>query len=230
VTDQGPHPLAPLGRRASAWLIDASLGALLALGFVKLAGGEQDVRTLWHAMAFKSVSGPAGHDLSAALNPATAGPSALAPIAGLLAILAVVTAGAVAYRVVTTAKWGAGIGKALLGLRVVVDAATPPDETVGTAPGWGRSWRRWAVPQVPGLIPLPATGLLAYATAVRDPRRRGLHDRAAGTIVIDIRTPSAEPEVRRAVAAPLDFPATFGPDETRAAGPVATSTSGHPGG
>jgi hypothetical protein len=45
------------------------------------------------------------------------------------------------------------------------------------------------LPQVSGLIPLPATGLLAYLPAFRDSRRRGLHDRAAGTVVIDTRAP-----------------------------------------
>jgi hypothetical protein len=33
------------------------------------------------------------------------------------------------------------------------------------------------------------TGLLAYLPALRDGRRRGLHDRAAGTVVIDLRAP-----------------------------------------
>jgi uncharacterized RDD family membrane protein YckC len=225
VTGEGVYPLAPLGRRVGAWLIDAALGTLLAIGFVTLAGGEQDVRTLWHLMTFKSVNGPAGHDLSKALSPATAGLSALAPIAGLLAILIVVAVGMVVYRVVTTAKWGAGIGKALLGLRVIVDVATDAEPQ---PPGWGRSWRRWAVPQVPGLIPLPATGLLAYAPAVRDSRRRGLHDRAAGTVVVDVRTPSPQPEARRAVAAPLDFPGRAEPDEAHAADPVATNAAAQP--
>lgn len=215
--------MAPLGRRVGAWLIDAGLGAVLALGFVTLAGGGGDLSALWHAAAFKSVTGKAGHDLSAAMNPTTAGWSTLKPIAGLLAILLVVTIGAVGYRIVTTAKWGAGIGKALLGLRVIADVATEAEPEL---PGWKRSLKRWAVPQVPGLIPLPATGLLACLPAFRDARRRGLHDRAAGTVVIDIRTPAAPVSVQRAVAAPLDFPSPEAPagvesDETSPTDPVA---------
>jgi uncharacterized RDD family membrane protein YckC len=115
-----------------------------------------------------------------------------------MTVLAVVAAG---YRVITTARWGAGIGKLLLGLRVVVDRGTA---TTAELPGWGRSWRRWVVPQGPGLIPLPATGLLAYAPALRDPRRRGLHDRVAGTVVVDINPNEPMAMAPAATLAPLD--------------------------
>jgi uncharacterized RDD family membrane protein YckC len=182
------YPFASLARRVSAWLFDAALGLVLAVCFVKAAGGEHDVSTVWHLMAFKSVNGQTGHELSAAMNPTSPSLAVLRPLAGLLAILTVITAVMVAYRVVTTAKWGAGIGKRLLGLRVVVEHPTEPGAQV---PGWGRSWKRWAVPLGPGLIPLPATGLLAYVPAFRDHRRRGLHDRAAGTVVVDVRVPLA---------------------------------------
>lgn len=178
------YRLAPMGRRAGAWLIDLTLGGLLAAGFVDLAGGGGDLRTLSHLLAFKSLNGPAGRQLSAALHPTSTTPSALRPLAALLVIITLITAAGIAYRVITTAIWGAGLGKALLGLQVVMEpsAATAPE-----CPGWSRSWKRWAVPQLPGLIPLPATGLVAYLPAFHDSRRRGLHDRAAGTIVIDVR-------------------------------------------
>jgi uncharacterized RDD family membrane protein YckC len=177
-------PLAPMGRRACAWAIDIAIGAGLAVGFVVVTGGMSDVSTLWHVMVFKSFNGKAGHQLSAAMNPRTANLATLAPLARLLIILTIIAAAAVAYRVVTTAKWGAGLGKYLLGMRIVVDS---PEGWHATVPGWSRSWKRWVVPQGPGLIPLPATSLLAYVPAVRDSRRRGLHDRVAGTIVIDVR-------------------------------------------
>jgi RDD family len=180
------YALAPLGRRGCAWLIDATVGVLLAAGFVKVAGGARDLATMWHLMAFKSVSGQAGRQLSAAMNPATASLSTLRPLLGLLAIVTVIVVVSLIYRVVTTALWGAGVGKFLLQLRIVVEQPAQPGLEV---PGWARSWRRWMVPQAAGLIPLPATGLAAYAAAVRDSRRRGLHDRAAGTIVVDLRAP-----------------------------------------
>jgi uncharacterized RDD family membrane protein YckC len=183
------YALAPLGRRAGAWALDATLGVLLAACFVNATGGRRDLSTLGHLLAFKSVNGQAGRQLSAAMN-ASSGLSVLRPIAGLLAILTVITLSMVAYRVVTTAMWGAGLGKALFGLKIVVDTT---GETGAETPSWARSWKRWAVPLGPGLIPLPATGLLAFAPALRDERRRGLHDRAAGTIVIDVRSPLPDP-------------------------------------
>jgi uncharacterized RDD family membrane protein YckC len=190
MTSEATTALAPIGRRACAWLIDAALGLALAFGLVEIAGGTSDVMAIWHLLAFKSAGGKTGHAISAATNPAAPDLGALKPILGLLALVTVITVGSVAYRVVTTAKWGAGIGKFLLGLKVVVEHPTgDPD----AAPGWARSWRRWAVPLAPGLIPLPATGLLAYVPAVRDERRRGLHDRAAGTIVVDVRAPAPAP-------------------------------------
>jgi uncharacterized RDD family membrane protein YckC len=185
VTGYDGHALAPLTRRVLAWLFDALLGLGLAACFVSLVGGAGDLSTVWHLLAFKSVTGTTGHRLSAAMHPGQL--SVLRPILGLLAILTVIAVASVAYRVVTTALWGAGIGKSLFGLQIVVDQS---DASTPVAPGWARSWKRWVVPQGPGLIPLPATGLLAYLPAFRDTRRRGLHDRVAGTVVIDVRAPS----------------------------------------
>lgn len=178
-------PLAPLPRRTCAWVIDAALGCAAAVAFAAGAGGAADVRTLVHLVTFKSVNGRTGQQLSHALRLGQPDPAALRPLIGLLVILLVITVGAVAYRVGTTALWGAGIGKWLLGLRVVVDSGAG---TTTAPPGWARSWRRWLVPQGTGLIPLPATGLIAYLPAFRDRRRRGLHDRAAGTLVVDVRS------------------------------------------
>jgi uncharacterized RDD family membrane protein YckC len=184
------YPLAPLRRRACAWLIDVSIGSALAFGFADLAGGGHDLSAIWHLVAFKSVNGTSGHQLDAAMNPASARLASLKPVLGLLTIMAIIAAVGVAYRVITTAKWGAGIGKTLLGLRIIVDQ---PDREEPTVPGWARSWKRWLVPQAPGLLPLPGTSLLAYLPAARDARRRGLHDRAAGTIVIDVRARRVDP-------------------------------------
>jgi hypothetical protein len=185
VTGYDGHALAPLPRRVLAWIFDALLGLGLAVCFASLVGGTGDLGALWHLLAFKSVNGATGQRLSAAMHPGQL--SALRPILGLLAILTVIAVASVAYRVITTALWGAGIGKSLFGVQIVVDQ---PSTATPAVPGWARSWKRWVVPQAPGLIPLPATGLLAYLPAFRDPRRRGLHDRAAGTVVIDVRAPS----------------------------------------
>jgi hypothetical protein len=194
------YTLAPLSRRACAWLLDVGLGAALAFGFVDLTGGRHDLAAAWQLVAFKSVNGKAGHQLSAAMSPTGMSYTALKPVLGLLLLLMVVALGGVAYRVATTALWGAGIGKWLLGLRVIVDPARLDTSTADpaaapvTAPGWARAWKRWMVPQAPGLIPLPATSLLAYLPAAKDTLRRGLHDRAAGTLVVDIRRRPAAPD------------------------------------
>lgn len=201
VTGYDGHALAPLPRRVLAWILDALLGIGLAVCFAGLVGGAGDLGTLWHLMAFKSVNGTTGHQLSAAMQPGQLG--ALRPILGLLAILTVIALAGVAYRVVTTALWGAGLGKSLFGLRIVVDQ---PSEGSPVVPGWSRSWKRWVVPQGPGLIPLPATGLIAYLPAFRDSRRRGLHDRAAGTVVIDVHTPApATPQTDWVDREPVSF-------------------------
>lgn len=185
-----------MGRRSAAWLIDAVIGGVAAYLIVSVCGGLDDVRTIWHVLTFKSVNGKAGHQLSQAMHPGAGGFSALKPIAGLLLIMTVLAVAGVAYRVVTTARWGAGIGKYLLGLRIVVDRGTA---TTAQLPTWGQAWRRWVVPQAPGLIPLPATGLLAYLPAFKDARRRGLHDRAAGTVVVDVTAPDRFADRNRSI-------------------------------
>ena len=171
--------------RVAAWLIDVALGIIVCAVLARLVGGASMVRTLVHLATFKSINGHEGHQLSTALRPGPDQLAALRSLTRLFVVLLLIVVVSVGYRVVTTAHWGAGIGKYLLGLRVAVRT---PEGLQLVRPGWGRAWRRWAVPQAPGLIPLPGTGLLAYLPAFRDPMRRGLHDRAAGTVVVDLAT------------------------------------------
>lgn len=212
MAEQTGYAVAPIGRRAAAWLLDVVLGSMLVAGFVLAVGGMTDAEAIGHLVALKSATGRTGHALSAAMNLNAPDPGALKPILGILACFTVIAIASVAYRVVTTAVWGAGVGKALLGLRVVVDEA---DGAESRTPGWARSWRRWVVPQVPGLIPLPATGLLAYLPAFKDARRRGLHDRAAGTIVVDLRAPrrAADPAPRVPAVATDEYYVRVTPEE-----------------
>lgn len=85
------------------------------------------------------------------------------------------------YTVVPTALWGQTLGKIAVGTRVVA-------EQDGTLPGWRRAALRWAVPGIAGR--LPYIGLVVsfavMASLLFDPRRRGLHDRLAGTIVVRV--------------------------------------------
>jgi len=92
-----------------------------------------------------------------------------------------------AYTVVPTALWGQTAGKLAVGTRVVVEAD-------GSVPGLRRSAIRWFVAQ--GVARLPYLGLLislaVLASVVLDDRRRGLHDKAAGTIVVRANPPATD--------------------------------------
>jgi uncharacterized RDD family membrane protein YckC len=95
----------------------------------------------------------------------------------LVGIALVITA----YEIVPVAVRGATLGKAMLGLRVVrVDTFGPPDALSAVIRG--------AVLYAP--LAVPTVGfflfLLVAAPAVIWPTRRGLHDVAAGTVVIAI--------------------------------------------
>ena len=85
------------------------------------------------------------------------------------------------YTVVPTAVWGQTLGKIAVGTRVVVEAD-------GSVPGWRRAALRWALPGVAGRLPYIGlvVSLAVMASLVFDRRRRGLHDRLAGTIVVKV--------------------------------------------
>jgi len=85
------------------------------------------------------------------------------------------------YTIVPTALLGQTLGKIAVGTRVVA-------EDDGSLPGWRRSALRWALPGVVGRLPFVGlwVGLAVMASLVWDPRRRGLHDRLAGTVVVRV--------------------------------------------
>lgn len=83
------------------------------------------------------------------------------------------------YTIAPTALWGQTAGKVAVGTRVVAEAD-------GSLPGWRRSAIRWAVPGFLGRLPYVGilVSLVVTGSLLLDPRRRGLHDKAAGTIVV----------------------------------------------
>ncbi len=85
------------------------------------------------------------------------------------------------YTIVPTAVWGQTLGKIAVGTRVVA-------EEDGSLPGWRRAALRWALPGAFGRLPYVGlwVSLAVMASLIWDPRRRGLHDRLAGTIVIRV--------------------------------------------
>ena len=196
-------PIAPLGRRSAAYLVDS-----LIIGVAYLVLG----------ILFDSIFGP--------LVAATADGQALVvvavnPLRVALELTATLVVDAL-YFAGCWSRWGATPGQRVLRIRVLLERAAGP---AGTGPAGAGSaaagsahdtpvalpleaaWRRWAV-----LAGLPiATGslagsgaidvsvltvvngawfLLLLASTAADPLRRGLHDRVAGTIVVPVQRPS----------------------------------------
>lgn len=79
------------------------------------------------------------------------------------------------YEVSLTATRGQTLGKKAMRIRV----AALPD---GGPPGFARAFARWVLPVFMNVV--PGLGLIAYAWILVDPLRQGLHDKAAGTVVV----------------------------------------------
>ena len=89
------------------------------------------------------------------------------PGAGGLALFLVVLVVGAAQEVIGTARWGKSIGKALFGIRVVVERTLRPPDL------WHGFLRWWL------LVLLQLLVLITW-----DKRRQGIHDKAAETLVI----------------------------------------------
>jgi uncharacterized RDD family membrane protein YckC len=85
----------------------------------------------------------------------------------------------VGYETIGIAVWGRTVGKAILGIRVV-------DATDGTRVSWTYAAVRSLVPAAAGLVPWIgfALTMIVYLRAAMHPMRQGLHDAAAGTLVV----------------------------------------------
>ncbi|HYI61183.1 MAG TPA: RDD family protein [Acidimicrobiales bacterium] len=106
-----------------------------------------------------------------------AGPTAQAVTWGALVAVAVL------YETVTVTLWGQTLGKLLLGIRVA-------RQVNGRCPLWWEAAVRIALPGVVATVPHPlakAAAMALYAAAMFDPLRRGVADRAAGTVVVRTR-------------------------------------------
>jgi len=103
------------------------------------------------------------------------------------------------YEIVAIACWGRTIGKTIVGTRVVAAV----DRSI---PGWHRATLRWAVVVGPGFItiwlPRPigvwislllgnVWMIVVYIGVLNHPIRQGLHDRVAGTIVVEDLVPES---------------------------------------
>jgi uncharacterized RDD family membrane protein YckC len=116
----------------------------------------------------------AGGDPTAETATAESTATAQAVMWGAIVALAVV------YETVAVARWGQTVGKALMGIRVA-------RQVNGRCPVWWEAALRIGLPGVVAAIPHPLARVAAMAmfvVAMFDPLRRGLPDRAAGTVVV----------------------------------------------
>jgi uncharacterized RDD family membrane protein YckC len=151
--------LAPILRRAGARVIDA--GLLGIVGFALI---------LPFMIAAVGLSEPGSHGKDAAV---WSGPA----VFGWILVVAILP---FAYEAVQLALWGQTLGKRILGLRVIAENGSPvtPVQAVGRA----------AVNNVLYLFGCGVGTVMAYLWAIWDePLHQALHDRLAGTVVVDDR-------------------------------------------
>jgi uncharacterized RDD family membrane protein YckC len=92
------------------------------------------------------------------------------------------------YTIVPTALWGQTVGKRVVGTQVVTEL---PDADEPCS--WRGAGLRYAVHVVPGMVPVAgevlslAMSAWIIGTTAFDGRHRGVHDRVAGTRVVDVR-------------------------------------------
>ncbi len=83
------------------------------------------------------------------------------------------------YNIVAIAVYGCTLGKRIVGIKVV-------NRVDGGRVSWNYSAVRALIPTAVQLVPVigPGLSLVVYVRAVFHPLRQGLHDAAAGTIVV----------------------------------------------
>jgi uncharacterized RDD family membrane protein YckC len=156
------HPPAPILRRAGARLIDGGLLGIFGFAVV-----------LPIMIGVLGVEEPAAdvRQTGGGWSPSTA-----------FAWFLVVAGLPFAYEAVQLALWGRTFGKRVLGLRVV--AVDPPGEDLSV----GKAVVRAAINNVGYLFGCGVGTLMAYLWAIWDaPLHQAVHDRLAGTVVIDDR-------------------------------------------
>jgi uncharacterized RDD family membrane protein YckC len=113
----------------------------------------------------------------------SADPSEAADTTAQALIWGAMVAVAVLYETLAVTLWGQTLGKFLLGVRVA-------RQVNGRCPLWWEAALRIALPGVVATVPHPlakAAAMALYVAAMFDPLRRGLPDRAAGTVVVRTR-------------------------------------------
>jgi uncharacterized RDD family membrane protein YckC len=151
--------LAPMSRRAGARVIDA--GLLGIVGFALI---------LPFMVAAVGLNEPGSHGRDGGV---WSGPA----VVGWILVVAILPFG---YEALQLALWGQTLGKRILGLRVLTETGEPLPPA--------RAVARAAVNNVVYLFGCGVGTLLAYLWAIWDqPLHQALHDRLAGTVVVDDR-------------------------------------------
>lgn len=172
-----PVTLASPGRRALAGAIDAVPFLAVAFGLALALQGAHIAHAFGNALLLKNTDvktlGLPEPSLSRPLD----GAELWVLLRFTAAMLGVYVAWT-AYRMVMLARFGATVGKLLVGV-AVVDADDPRRR-----PTLMQALRRCLVPQGVGLLPIPFSGTVTYLWVLTDSKRQGLHDRAANTLVV----------------------------------------------
>jgi uncharacterized RDD family membrane protein YckC len=161
---QGSGALADPARRLGARLLDGLLLLPVVAGLVALAV----VLVAPHA-------GPIFPRVARGRLATTATPGFVWIELAVLGALVVSGAVVVAYETVATARYGRTLGKAWLHIR--------PRRADGAPVGWGRAFGRAALYWVSGIFTW--LGLLDPLWCLWDENRQCLHDKAAGTVVVN---------------------------------------------
>ncbi len=165
-------PLAGVGRRVGAYLLDALAVSLLAgvvAAVLAVAVGLPDRYAATLEATTQMGAEAAGRELLSAMTMV----SGTVGLVGLLSWLGLA---------VWEGRTGATIGNRLLGIRTH-DAAT------GAPAGVGRVLLRWLVVWLCGIVPLLGTVLVLISPLFDSGgRRQGWHDKAARTVVHDVRS------------------------------------------
>lgn len=170
-----PPPTASVRRRLAAHVLDSVLVAVVGIGVAWLVAA---------ALPALSVSDRQDGTLQLVVDPLRLAVQALA----------VATIGAVYFGWSWSEPRGATLGQRALGLRVL-------DVTGASGLGTGHALARWAATGIPlgvvaaAVVEIPVAWLAVAALIAlwtfallvstwRSPRRRGLHDRLAGSVVV----------------------------------------------
>lgn len=150
--------------------------------------------------------------ISAKMILALSAPQVLGEIAGIYAAYGVLSLGYTVFLWWWEATAGKTIGNLLLGLRTTTVS--------GAVPGWGKTIGRRLLIAVAGIIPLAGPVLMVMSNHFdANGKKQGWHDKAAGTLVLDIKA-GRDPLTTGGTSGPASFAPQQGANAQPAAAPA----------